>query len=649
MDRPRTDGPSGNRTLVIGTAGHIDHGKSALVRAITGIDPDRLKEEQARGITIELGFAHTTIDDTDVALVDVPGHEKFVRTMLAGAGGLDAVLLVVAADESVMPQTREHFEICRLLGIRRGIIVITKADVADRDTIELVELEVRELVAGSPLEFAPVIVVSARTEEGLGRLKEAIVALAHEEISVPRRGVARLPVDRAFSIRGFGTVVTGTLVSGELAEGDAEVLLPVDHPVRIRGLQVHGHPASRVAAPRRTAVNLGGIDLNQVSRGMTLATEGTLAVTRRIDVRIELLPGARPLRHGARVRVHQGTGEWLGRVSLSSIRTHAADSWTRVDVGASDVEVPPGGEALARLRLAAQAVLTRGDRLVLRAPSPAGTIGGAVVLDPEPSAGGVRRAHAADRLVALTAPEPASWTGIWLRDVGLRGLTSGDLVRRGGLGPQEADDVLEALVSCGTAVRGQRLVLDAEAVTAARNAIVAMLGAFHREHPDETGVPREVVRDRIGAGEVFETLLAGLQDTVTGTERLALSSHRPVLSSGDARVREVVDEVLKAAGRQPPDLATLASAAKASTTVVQKALQGLMTSRRAQRLDGLWFHADTLMALKADVKGLGSGASIDVASAKARFGVSRKFAIPLLEYLDRERVTRRVGDRRVVI
>jgi len=641
------------QTLVIGTAGHIDHGKSALVRALTGIDPDRLKEEKARGITIELGFAHATIGGVEVAFVDVPGHEKFVRTMLAGAGGLDAVLLVVAADESVMPQTREHFEICRLLAIPRGIIVITKSDAADRDTIEFSELEARELVAGSALADAPVVAVSARTGEGLDQLRAEIAALAARVPAAHARGVTRLPIDRAFSVRGFGTVVTGTLVSGDVREGDALELLPRHEEVRVRGVQVHGKAATVATAPRRAAVNLGGVELDHATRGMTLATPGTLAVTRRVDVRIELLPAAGPLKHGARVRVHQGTGDWLARVSLSSVRARATaggvEPWTRVEVGASDVEVPPGGQALARLRLAAPGVLTRGDRLVLRAASPATTIGGAVVLDPEPPAGGIRRDRAAGRLSALTAGDPLEWVRTWLADAGLRGMSVRDLVRRGGLSPSEAEAVVAALISLGTAIRSRDIVVDASSASAASDAIVAMLAAYHKAHPDEPGMPREAVRERIAPGEVFETLVAGLGTRVSGTERLALTSHKPLLSGTDARVMEAVDAALKTAGVQPPDLATLAEVAQSSVPVVQKALMGLLKAGRVQRLDVLWFHTETLTALKARVKALGAGATIDVAWAKAQFAVSRKFAIPLLEYLDQERITRRVGDRRVVI
>jgi selenocysteine-specific elongation factor len=646
-----------SRTLVIGTAGHIDHGKSALVRALTGIDPDRLKEEQARGITIELGFAHTTIGDVNVALVDVPGHERFVRTMLAGATGLDAVLLVVAADESVMPQTREHFDICRLLAIPRGLIVITKTDNADATTIELATLEARELVAGSVLEQAQVIAVSARTGAGLDELRRAIAALADDAPQQGRRGVTRLPIDRAFSVHGFGTVVTGTLVSGDVREGDTLVVLPSRDEVRVRGVQVHGRPAPVAVAPSRAAVNLGGVALDHVARGMTLATPDSLAVTRRVDVQLELLTDARPLRHGARVRVHQGTGEWLARVSLSAVRARPQDPWSRVEVGAAHADVPAGGQALARLRLLSPAVLTRGDRLVLRAATPAATIGGATVLDPEPAAGGVRRAKAADRLAALTGTAAASGTAggqttfasIWLADAGLRGLTAADLVRRGGLDPAAAARVLDALVASGAAVRSGSRVLDGARVRAAGAAIVTALSNFHRDHPEEAGMPREVLRDRLGAGESLETLLGSLGATVTGTDRLALAAHRPQVTGEDARIRQALTSALEAAGLQPPDVATLAAGARTHTAAAQKALMALLKEGRVQRLDVLWFHAGVLAALKAGVKAMGPGATIDVAAAKAQFGVSRKFAIPLLEFLDRERITRRVGDRRVVI
>ena len=310
--------------LVVGTAGHIDHGKSTLVRVLTGIDPDRLKEEKARGITIELGFAHTTIGDTRVAFVDVPGHERFVRTMLAGVGGIDCVLLIVAADESVMPQTREHFEICRLLQIPRGLVVLTKADAADAETRALVRQDVAELVKGSFLESAAVIEVSATTGEGLELLRDAIATLGQGNRLRPVDGAARLPIDRVFTMKGFGTVITGTLVSGRIAVDDELAIVPSGRRVKVRGLQVHGAAAPFASAGQRTAINLGGIEVEQISRGETLAEPGTLSVTRRVDAAIDLLATTKPLKHGARVRLHNGTAEVLGRISVAGTALEVA-------------------------------------------------------------------------------------------------------------------------------------------------------------------------------------------------------------------------------------------------------------------------------------------------------------------------------------
>src|SRR5581483_10070131 len=329
--RPRASVTS----VVVGTAGHIDHGKSALVRALTGTDPDRLKEEQARGITIDLGFAHAAVDGVDVAFVDVPGHERFVKNMLAGVGGIDLVVLVVAADESVMPQTREHFDICRLLQIPAGLVALTKADLVDADTLELARLEVRDLTAGSFLEGAPIVAVSSKTG----------AALVEASATVAERGggsVARLPIDRVFSMKGFGTVVTGTLVSGAVSVDDELALLPADavtgerRTVKVRGVQVHGRKQTRVGAGHRTAVNVSGVDVPDVSRGQSLVTPGTFEPTRLADALVEVLPGAKPLKHGQRVRFHQGTAEILGRASV---------------IGPTGSAIEPAGRGYVRLRL----------------------------------------------------------------------------------------------------------------------------------------------------------------------------------------------------------------------------------------------------------------------------------------------------------
>lgn len=628
------------RTLVLGTAGHIDHGKSALVEALTGTHPDRLKEEQARGITIELGFAHAMIGDVSVALVDVPGHERFVRTMLAGAGGLDAVLLVIAANESVMPQTREHFEICRLLGVDRGLIVLTKSDLVDEDTLALAALDARELVAGTPLANVPVCAVSALTGTGLPELREAIAALVEGGAARRRPGMARVPIDRVFTVKGFGTVVTGTLVSGSLAVDDAVMVWPARREARVRGLQVHGAAVTAATAPRRVAVNLGGVDVGDVHRGMTLASTASLTVTRRLDVRLDLLPGSAGLRHGARVRVHQGTADTVARLSLSAVRATDDAPWVPVTPGDAAVSVPPGGQAFARLRLASPLVSARGDRVVLRLPSPARTIGGGVVLDPEPPRGGVRRAGAATRFLRLHEASLHEVVSLWADEAGLAGLTVTAAARRAGVAPADLVAFDDLIISPAK-----------KAEAAAR--VTALLSAFHASHPKEPGMPREQVRTRAAAGAApatFESILATA--SVDNTERLALRAHRPTVSDDDTRVRDGVFQALRAAGLQPPDLNGLAAAWSVGAPPlqqVQQALHALAREKKVVKISDLWFHAEVLVELKDRVRALGPGATFDVAAAKAQFGVSRKFAIPLLEFLDRERVTRRVGDKRLVL
>ena len=456
------------RSIVVGTAGHIDHGKSALVRALTGIDPDRLKEEQQRGITIDLGFAHFVAGDATIALVDVPGHERFVRNMLAGAGAIDAVLLVVAANEAVKPQTREHFEICRLLGITRGVIALSKADLVDDDMLMLAALDVRELVAGSFLQDAPLIAVSTLTSRGLDELRRALAALADGATRLGRDGVARLDVDRAFTRKGFGTVVTGTLVSGEVAVGGELALLPAGERVRVRGLHTHGAAVERAQAPRRLAINLGAVEVRDVPRGVTLATPDALPVARRADVLVRLLPSARPLPHGARVRVHHGAAEHIARLSIAAVRRDGPGAeWRAIAPGDAGVVIAPGGEAFVRLRFASPVVVTRGDRIVLRAPSPPATIGGAVVLDPEPPIAGVRRRGTLERFSAIADDD--QWLTRWIADAGETGLSEQDLVRRGGLGRAAARTTIDQLVGRAGGVRiGTQVVDPAVAQSLAR-------------------------------------------------------------------------------------------------------------------------------------------------------------------------------------
>ena len=636
------------RTIVVGTAGHIDHGKSALVTALTGTDPDRLKEEKARGITIELGFAHAPVaDDVMASFVDVPGHERFVRAMLAGVGGIDLVLLVVAADESVMPQTREHFDICRLLDVGRGLVVVTKTDAAEPGMTELVIEEVRELVAGSFLEGAPIVSVSARTGDGLDVLRRAIAALARDVPTRNDRGAARLPVDRAFTLKGFGTVVTGTLVHGTIAVDDELALLPDERLVKVRGLHMHGGARPRVTAGKRVAVNLAGVDVADVPRGSVLATPGALAATRRADVHLTMLPGA-TLKHGARVRVHQGTAELLARVSVA---------------GEAGV-VAAGGEADVRLRFEAPAVLTRGDRLIVRSYSPLVTIGGGVVLDPLPPRPGVRTPRGVARMAALAVQrdvlaDRAAAIGVLVTSAGPSGVSVPDLARRVGATRAEVLAVVDRLVAADAAVRGGDWVVASAALVRPIATMLAGLAEFHRAQPLAAGPGLEDAR-----GRWFRAVPPPVVDSVVGslvaagrivaTDTLALASHRVALSAEDEATRAWLDQRFRDAGLAPPDVVALPGEARRPAAVIETLLQLLVKAKTLVRIDTLVYHVEVLERLKGEIRARRDAApdgraTVDVKTFKDTYNVTRKYAIPLLEYLDRERVTRRVGDARIVL
>jgi selenocysteine-specific elongation factor len=644
------------RSLVVGTAGHIDHGKSTLVQALTGIDPDRLKEEKARGITIDLGFAYTDIDQVHVAFVDVPGHERFVRNMLAGVGGIDAVLLVVAADESVMPQTREHFDICRLLRIPAGVIALTKSDLVDADTLELTRLETKELVAGTFLADAPIVPVSARTGAGLPELSAALAALASRVPSRARdSGAVRLPIDRVFSMKGFGTVVTGTLVSGTLNHDAELVVAPAGRRVKVRGIQVHGRSQPSADAGHRVAANLGGIEISDVARGETLIAPETFEPTRRLDAVIELLQGARPLRHGTRVRFHHGTAELLGRVSLAALRERSGQPGKATPLVG---ELPPGREAYVRLRLESPAVLTRGDRFILRAYSPPMTIAGGEVLDPQPPRAGARTEAGRSRFEQMDAARaPSEVATVLLREAGGAGVTVSALAARLGLDVAAARGLI-AQLKASAALRDLGPVVVASTVLEELGrAVIRDLEAHHRAQPLSQGMPREELRTRLFArahDAAFAALLDDLarQGRIVVRDRIALASHKIELSPDEQRARDALVRTFRDAGLKPPATADVAAALGLPAALVDRMLKLLQREQVLVKIDELLFHADALSRLKQDLAALKRGAApakVDVGSFKEKYGISRKFAIPLLEYLDRERVTRRVGDSRVVL
>jgi len=619
--------------LVVGTAGHIDHGKSALVQSLTGIDPDRLKEEKRRGITIELGFADLDLgDERVVSFVDVPGHERFVRHMVAGATGVDAVMLVVAADQGVQPQTREHLEICKLLGIRRGIIALTKADLVDEELAEVVGLEVSELCEGTFLADAPAVRVSARTGEGMAELTSALNGLFEEFPPRPAAGVTRLPVDRSFVLRGFGTVVTGTLVAGTLREGQDVEILPGGKRGRVRGLQVHGAAAAEVPAGRRTAVNIQGLECGDVPRGATVTTAGALLPTRRIWARLSLLPSApEKLLKGGTVRFHQGTSDVAARLRV---------------LGRGE-----DGDLHAELFFREERVLVPGDRFILRRPAPVDTLGGGVVMD-------VRPPRSRDRTDAAFDP------GVLEREAGLRlrleraalaGAAAEGL--RGELGDTAAEvrQALAALVAGGAAIATGSRWFDRGAWDRAVTRLLDTLDRFHAGQPLRSGLSREALRADLAGGmpqeswRVFLERIAADGAIRLAGDEVARTGHRVVLSGNEQELANSIEERFRQAGLEPPGLDQVVPAgesARADPIVKWLVAQGKLVRIQDRRL----FHAQALEELRTKLREYARGSrTIDVASFKELAGVTRKNAIPLLEQLDAERTTRRVGNSREIL
>jgi selenocysteine-specific elongation factor len=606
------------------------------VRALTGTDPDRLPEEKRRGITIDLGFAHAPLGPSVVAsFVDVPGHERFVRHMLAGAHGIDAVVLVVAADESVMPQTREHFAICRLLGVPRGLVALTKCDVVEPAAQQLAELEAKELVAGSFLAGRPVLRVSSSSGLGLDALREELHRLALEAEPRPTDGLTRLPVDRVFSMKGFGTVVTGTLVAGSLGVGDEVAILPAGRRARVRGLQVHGDAVARVLAGSRAAANLAGVETADVARGDVLATPGTLAATSMLDVELRLLADARPLADGARARVHLASAEALARVRL-------------LEAGV----LAPGQSALAQLRLERPVAAGRGDRLVLRSPSPALTIGGAIVLDPLPPRRRARDRAAVERLRAASGDAGAAMA--LASEAGAAGLPADRLAAR--LTVPLASLLARLAASPGLVVLGQPAVVVAEdALVAIGARVLEVLESYHRKEPLRATMPREALRERVGpaAAAAFERVLSDLAAAgriVAQREGAALAGHAVRLDSGEEAARRRLVDAATAAGLAGIEVRAFA-AEGAEGGVLERVARVLVAEKVLARVGerGLVARAALDALVLALRERFASGSRLEVGAVKDLTGLTRKHAIPLLEYLDRERITRRAGAHRILL
>ena len=646
------------KSVIVGTAGHIDHGKTALVKALTGIDADRLAEEKRRGITIDLGFAHLELEvpgteyrvpskpgpgsgtshageKLRIGFIDVPGHERFVRNMLAGVGGIDLVLLVVAADESIKPQTREHFEICRLLNIPRGLAVLTKSDLVDKETLDVVRLELEEFVRGSFLEGAPIVAVSSKTGAGIEELKREMARMAAEVRARDAGALFRLPIDRVFSMKGFGTVVTGTLISGSVSKEDEVEVFPARKRVRVRGVEVHGAAAERAVGGERTALNLTGIEKDELARGMTLAPPGMLRPTKRVDVSLTLLGSARPLKDRARVHFHAYTAETVAEVVLLEAK-----------------QVAPGATAFAQLRLQDATLLVPGDRFILRQFSPVVTIGGGVALDAAPLKKQEKRA---EFLATLAEGDADDIAVARLARRGSQGLSMKELAAETGWTAERAASVVASLNAIHRIVRHGDHLTDVPAYAAARKMVQTAVADFHAKNPLVAGMNKEDLRSRLELpAEVFEGVLRALvrqQAIEIAGEQIRAAGRAIVMKDDEAESKRTIEQAFTAAGLKVPALKEVLAGLKLDRARAQQIVTLLLREKILVKLsDDLVFHRDALAELRRRVaEQKKRSPKMDVAAFKELTGVSRKYAIPLLEWLDRERVTRRVGDEREIL
>jgi selenocysteine-specific elongation factor len=602
------------RHIIVGTAGHIDHGKTALVKALTGADTDRLAEEKRRGISIDLGFAHLDVSpELRLGFIDVPGHERFVKNMLAGASGIDVVLMVIAAGESVMPQTREHFDICRLLGLRHGVIAMTKFDIADADTLELTRMEIEEFVAGSFLANAPIMAVSSITGAGIAELRDELARAAASASIKDASSFFRLPIDRSFSMRGHGSVITGTLISGILKIEDEVELFPSAKRARVRGLQIHGVPANQASAGERTAVNLAGIDSSEIQRGMVLAPPGLLETTTCIDTTFELLPSARPLKHRAPVHFHAGTAEVEAEVRLL----------------ASLEPTKPGSRAHVRFLLREPLLILPGDRFIVRMFSPVVTIGGGTVLDAAPPRR-IRRTMANLRLDQI---EKDGLAAVAIQESAY-GLTSAELIARCGLRFTE------------------RWCENSAKISLFKNVSSDILTRFHANKPLLPGMPKEDLRNLALPDSppfLLDELLRRYPQFRVEGDIVRLASHRISLKTDESEAAAKIEALFRDAGLAVPSTAEVLSKSGIEPTRARSVLQMLLRDSKLIKInDELIFHPSAIEVLRG-ILAAHVGTRFAVPDFKTWTGISRKYAIPLLEFLDREHVTRREGDTRIVL
>ncbi len=632
------------KQVILGTAGHIDHGKTSLIKALTGIDTDRLKEEKLRGITIELGFAHMDMPGGErLGIVDVPGHEKFVKHMVAGATGIDLVALVIAADEGIMPQTREHMEICELLHVKKGLVVLTKADlVDDLDWLEMVREDVVEFLKGTFLEGSEIIAVSAVTGEGLEDLKKSLARLFAEVESKSSEGPFRLPVDRVFTMRGFGTVITGTSISGRLRIGDPVVIYPNGLKSKVRGIQVHGNDVQEVLPGQRTAVNLQGMERALIERGNVLASAGALCPSHMIDIQLELLQSAaRPLKHRAKIRFHTGTAEHLATIILLDRE-----------------ELKPGEKTFAQVRLDQPTAVLRGDRFVLRSYSPVFTIGGGAVLHPLPRKhkGSAKRpaAKALEKLFKSSDSDIILWH---LQDAGWAGLGEAELRIRTNVPQKFLEKMLQQFTSARKVVlydKENRRLIHPDALEEMKSSVTAILADYHSRFPLKAGMPKEEIPALLSKpidGKLYNFVLRQLVEAAQLAQEMEwvrLTTHKVALSKDEDTIRQKIEKAFRESGLQPPFFREVASGLPGTSKQHQEVLEWMLARGvLVKTKEEIYFHAAAMAELQNRlVAWLREHGEITTPQFKEMTGASRKYTIPLLEYFDAQKVTIRVAEVR---
>jgi len=616
------------RYVILGTAGHIDHGKSSLVKALTGIDPDRLKEEKERGITIDLGFAYLQYPDgLSIGIIDVPGHEKLIKNMLAGAGGIDIVLFVIAADEGIMPQSREHLHICNLLGIKSGIVAITKADLVEPEWLELVSDEIRNFVKGSFLEGVEIIPVSSKTGMNIDLLKEKIKETALRVEPKPSGGLFRMPIDRVFTLKGFGTVVTGTVISGSISLEEPVEVLPARIPTKVRGLHSHGTPIKRAYAGQRTAINLLGVEKEQIGRGETLVTPGRFSPTQFIDAKLVLLKDVPSLKNRSLVHFHTGAFEGIARCILYDID-----------------ELRPGESALCQMRLEEQVVVQSGDRYIVRRFSPVETIGGGVVLDPMPLKR--KKSEPIEDLLIYDKGTLNEKIETKIKRVGIKGMTKDSLEGWIFADKDEIKRSINEIKKMGSVFEAEGLLIHKDTLLIIKEKILGLLREFHKKNPLKAGMSKEQLRTILRLDQkVFSGVLSLIGDIKIEKDIIRLKDFVPAPSEEDmARILLL----LKDGGFSPLLRAELAETLQIEENRISDILRHMAREGNVVRInDSIYLSKSMFEEMMRLLKEFyAKKPEMTVSEFRDLLGTSRKYAVPFLEYLDSNGITIRVGDIR---